>query len=216
MSDWLVEPDHPSLAGAHGDRINKPDYPDRLAWNAYRTLALWDPDVWVPSLLESACGEVNPLSTREWADARVDLWRTGADMVGAVDVTLDGVECFVVVECTTMNDATVEHLGAGVGRALDVAVPDGRQAGFVLVVPETADRLAVNVEELWDLDRLREVVGEREGLSVDALSRAIGWVTWRDVGRLALDLAEESDALRAEQAHQLATELQLTFPGIEL
>ena len=65
---WLAEPEHPALAGPGVVRINDPHRPDRLAWNAFRTLALWNTDGWVPSLLELACGDRNPLSPLEWGE----------------------------------------------------------------------------------------------------------------------------------------------------
>ena len=51
ISDWLVEPDHPALAGEGAARVADPDRPDRMTWNTFRTLAAWNTDVWVPALL---------------------------------------------------------------------------------------------------------------------------------------------------------------------
>ena len=51
----------------------------------------------------------------------------------------------------------------------------------------------------------------------DALTGAVGWVTWHELGELALDLAEEEeDSLRADQVHLLVTQLQDRFPDIDL
>ena len=35
-------------------RIDDPRRPDRLAWNAFRTLAEWNSDVWVPAPTKGA------------------------------------------------------------------------------------------------------------------------------------------------------------------
>ena len=55
------------------------------------------------------------------------------------------------------------------------------------------------------------------GDDLDALTDAVGWVTWHELGELALDLAEEEeDSLRADQVHLLVTQLQDRFPDIDL
>jgi hypothetical protein len=54
-----------------------------------------------------------------------------------------------------------------------------------------------------------------EGVEVTGDGRT-GWLTWAELGTVALDLAEEGDELRGEQVHRLVDELQERFPGIEL
>ena len=41
-------------------------------------------------------------------------------------------------------------------------------------------------------------------------------MTWADLAALALDLAEEADPIRDEMVHLLITELQRTFPQLEV
>lgn len=210
-AEWLVEPTHPDLTRPVATRVNDARWPDRLTWNTFRLLAEWETDVWVPSLLEAACGDVNPLSSREWSGAAVNVWGTELDLTDNADVALDGVECFVVVETSFRDDLPLDHLTAGLTRALDVAQADARQAGYVVVTPTSQPDFG----PLLDPEGLTGILSDRPGLDPGAVSRAIGWVTWRDLGALVLDLAEEADPLRAEQAHRLVTELQETFPGIE-
>src|SRR4051812_28231840 len=76
--DWLVDPQHPALSSPGADRIADGNYPDRLTWNAFQTLAEWDTDVWVPRLIEIALGGDLPIVEMEWGDATVELWKTGA------------------------------------------------------------------------------------------------------------------------------------------
>ena len=78
MSDWLADPTHPSLDTPIADRLNDATLPDRLTWNAFRTLAQWNTDVWVPGLLEVALGADNNFSGLDWAEATVEVWRIGA------------------------------------------------------------------------------------------------------------------------------------------
>src|SRR5438270_8499230 len=103
MTDWLSDPEHPALSSPAAERLNDPARPDRLAWNAFRTLALWNTDVWVPSFLESAIGDDNVLSGLEWSGASVELWLTHLALDDATDVVVDGPEALVVV-LATLND----------------------------------------------------------------------------------------------------------------
>src|SRR5687767_4629640 len=132
---WLVAPDHPDLAGQGADRINDPDRPDRLAWNAFRTLAEWNSDVWVPSLLEGALGPDNPLSGLQWGEAEVAMWRTASDRHDVADVVVRGPDAVVLVSCTLRADPDLDELSGGVQRALDLQRTEGAGAAFVLVVP---------------------------------------------------------------------------------
>jgi hypothetical protein len=190
-SSWLVDAENPLLTDAAMARVADEARPDRLAWNAFRTLALWDTDVWVPRLLQIACGDASPLPALEWAGGSVLPWATGMPLEHTADVVLDGPEAVVVAGATFSTDLALGELKAGVGPALG-GLQAGRQTGLVVVIPpDVADSAAAP-----------------EG---DA-----GWLTWRDLGVLALDLAEESDELRAEQVHRLVGELQDRFPGVGL
>jgi hypothetical protein len=53
-------------------------------------------------------------------------------------------------------------------------------------------------------------------LAYDLLAPGMGDVTWLDLGRLALDLAEEAELEPAESVRRLVTELQQRFPGAQL
>jgi hypothetical protein len=209
--EWLVEPAHPDLDHPNVDRLNDAKLPDRLAWNAFRTLSEWDTDTWIPAFLEIACGVPNPLSNKEWSGARVVMWGSGLDLDGTADVLLAGSEAVVIVEASYRDDVPTEHAIAGVRRALELA-DHHRQAGYVLVSPDRplALRRRPRPEEL------AAALGDQGGLNFDALARAVGWTSWRDIGRLALDLAEEVDDLRDELVHRLVTELQVLFPGLAL
>ncbi|MCU1463473.1 MAG: hypothetical protein JWO37_3548 [Acidimicrobiales bacterium] len=212
--DWVVEPAHPQLQGSPKvDRINDPKLADRLTWNTFRTLSEWDTDAWIPAMLEIACGVPNPLSGKEWGDARVEMWGSGLDLVDTADVLLDGPEAVVVVEASYRDDLPPDHAIAGLRQAFAVADQHHhRQAGYVMVSPDRPRSLRDQVTQ----QQLESEFGGRPGLDVGALSRAIGWISWRDLGRLALDLAEEADDLRDELVHRLVTELQVLFPGIEI
>lgn len=186
---WLVDAENPLLTEHVLARLDSPDRPDRLAWNAFRTLALWDTDIWVPRLLEVAFGPGGPLAQLEWAGASVLPWATGLDLEDAVDIVVDGPEGVVVFAATLLSDLAVDALGAAALGAVTAGDGPERPAELVVVVPPDAG---------------------------SAEPDATGWLTWRDLGTLALDLAEEGDELRAEQVHRLVGDLQDRFPGIEL
>jgi hypothetical protein len=189
-SNWLVDAENPLLTAAAMARVDDEGRPDRLAWNAFRTLALWDTDVWVPRLLQIACGDASPLPALEWAGGSVLPWATGLPLEHTADVVLDGPEAVVVAGATFRTDLSLAELRAGVGPAMGDTLQGGRQTGLMVVVPpDAADHAA----------------------AVDT-----GWLTWRDLGVLALDLAEESDELRSEQVHRLVGDLQDRFPDVEL
>ena len=213
---WLAEPGHPALAAPIADRVNDPALPDRLAWNAFRTLAAWNTDVWIPSFLEVAMGEDNALSGLEWGDAVVDLWRSGRHLTDAVDVLLDGPEALVLVECTFKDVLTPEHLGEGAEAALGLSERGDRMAGYVLIGPGVDEAEADRVRDALAADLLDLPPGEGHGLRPEAIEHIAGWTTWADLGALTLDLAEEADPLRAEMAHLLVTELQEQYPGIDV
>jgi hypothetical protein len=208
---WLMEPDHPDLARPEAERINEPWRPDRLAWNTFRTLAQWNTDVWIPSLLEQACGRDNPVSPVEWADASVTFWTSAGDRRDAVEIGLEGRDAFVLVEATFQDVVEPDELAAGADRALDHAGL-GRQGAFILVVPPTSD-LTSRFDDLMTAELIDPEGRAGHGLRPEALARVSGCLTWADLGALALDLAEEGDPLRREQVHQLVTQLQEKFPG---
>ena len=192
---WLVDAENPLLTEPVLARMDDTTRADRLAWNTFRTLALWETDVWVPRILGIACGEGPPLAAVEWSGASVVPWAAGLELDGVTDVVLDGPEALVVVGATL---ATTFPAGdpAGEPPALLQVVADAageaREAGFLVVVAPGAD-----------------------GVDVTGDGRT-GWLTWAELGTVALDLAEEGDELRGEQVHRLVDELQQRFPGIEL
>jgi hypothetical protein len=202
---WLVDPEHPALASPAAEGINDPGRPDRLAWNAFRTLAAWNTDVWVPSLLETAISSVNSLSGAEWSDAEVALWRSTPSAGDAVDVTIEGPQCIVVVEATLTPVVDFDRFIQGIDRAQSEGAAVGKLSGFVALTPELDEALLARLADLAAAD-----------LEGGGPSGVAGWITWREVGRLALDLAEEADPMRAEEVHRLVTQLQATFPGIEV
>src|SRR5205085_8029243 len=131
----------PLLDDAHLVRVADARRPDRLAWNTFRTLGLWNTDTWVPALLEIALGEENRLSPLEWADANVVPWGAGVPGDDVCDVVLDGPEAYVVVVCSLTNQLTPEALAAGAIDALDGSLRGAREAGVVVVTPTTVDDL---------------------------------------------------------------------------
>ena len=189
-STWLVDAENPLLTEPVLARIGDPTRADRLAWNTFRTLALWETDVWVPRILGIACGEGTPLSAVEWSGASVVPWAAGLELDGVTDVVLDGPEALVVVGATLAAEFPVSEPSALVEIVAEAA--GSREAGFLAVVGPGA-----------------------EGLEATGDGRT-GWLTWTELGTVALDLAEEGDELRGEQVHRLVDQLQQRFPGSEL
>jgi len=211
-SEWLIDAADPLLDDVHLARIAAGGRPDRLAWNTFRTLALWNTDTWVPAALEIALGEENRLSPLEWADASVTPWGAGVPGDEVCDVVLDGPEAYVVVVCALTTDLTPEALAAGAIDALDGSVHGGREAGLIVVTPTAVD----------DLDERLRIAAEVElhdgRLASDLLEGAMGGLTWPDLGRLALDLAEEGDpdVAPVEQVRQLVLEIEAVAPNENL
>jgi hypothetical protein len=135
MSDWLVDAENPLLTAVALARVDDPSRPDRLAWNAFRTLALWETDVWVPRLLDVACGPDNPLTGLEWSGTSVVPWATGAAFDDAVDVVLDGPEALVVVLASLVRELGPDQVRAGVREVLTATSPSAKAGGVVLVLP---------------------------------------------------------------------------------
>ena len=197
---WLVDAENPLLTESALTRVDDPRRPDRLAWNAFRTLALWETDVWVPRLLDVACGPDNPLSALEWSGTSVVPWATQVAVDDAVDVLLDGPEALVVAVATLSADLGVDALRAVAAEAVAGSSPGGKEAGFVAVLPPDAGGAEPPLHEA----------------ASELPDGAVGWLTWRDLGALAVDLAEEGDELRAAQAHRLVSDLQAQFPDLDL
>lgn len=188
---WLVDAENPLLTEPVLARMDDATRADRLAWNTFRTLALWETDVWVPRLLGIACGEGTPLAAVEWSGASVVPWAAGLELDGVTDVVLDGPEALVVVGATLAAGFPAGE-PPGLLEIVTEAAGASREAGFLAVIAPGAD--AVDVTD--------------DGRT--------GWLTWAELGTVALDLAEEGDELRGEQVHRLIDELQQRFPGIEL
>ena len=72
--EFLADAQNQALTSDEMARMADPTKPDRLAWNTFRTLALWETDIWIPRLLDIGLDFPNPLSEHEWAGASVQLW----------------------------------------------------------------------------------------------------------------------------------------------
>ena len=188
---WLVDAENPLLTEPVLARMSDAGRADRLAWNAFRTLALWETDVWVPRILGIACGEGTPLAALEWSGASVVPWAAGLELDGVTDVVLDGPEALVVVGATLAADFPPDE-PPGLLQVVAEVAGDAREAGFLAVVAPGSGG----------------VEGTDDGRT--------GWLTWAELGTVALDLAEEGDELRGEQVHRLIDQLQQRFPGIQL
>ena len=93
---FLADPQNPALNSATMMLIGDTSRPDRVAWNTFRTLALWDTDVWVPRLLDIGLGGDHPVADVEWSGASVQLWATGLELDRSADLLIDGPEALVV------------------------------------------------------------------------------------------------------------------------
>ena len=204
---FLADPQNPALNSATMMLIGDERRPDRLAWNAFRTLALWQTDAWVPRLLDVGLGGERDIEDVEWEGASVQLWATGLELDSGVDVLIDGPNALVIC-VATLNSApgSGEARAAMLKLASDAAL-GGRQPAFLAVVPTREDE--------GQLQALLEQAASGDDL--DALTGSVGWVTWRELGEIALDLAEEEeDSLRADQVALLVDQLQARFPDIDL
>lgn len=212
--NWLIDADDPLMADDKLARVADEQRPDRLAWNTFRTLGLWEPDAWVPGLLEMACGDDNPLSPHEWSGTQVVPWSTELPGTDLCPVVLDGPEAYVVVACSTVADPSQEELRAAAMAALDGSLAGGRDVGLVVVVPPGAPLEGIDARIRVAADV--ELHGGR--MAYELLEGAAGELTWADLARLALDLIEEADPDTAptQQVHRLVTEIQQQYPGIEI
>ena len=202
---FLADPQNPALDSATMMLVGDGARPDRLAWNTFRTLALWDTDAWVPRLLDIGLGGDHPVADVEWSGASVQLWATGLECDRCTDVVIDGPEALVVGLATVdPGPPSGETRGAMVKTVSDAG---GRQPAFLAIVPTRDDEAQLQAA----------LEAAAVGDDLDALTGAVGWVTWHELGELALDLAEEEeDSLRADQVHLLVTQLQDRFPDIDL
>jgi len=207
---WLVDIESPLLTDTALLRIDDPARPDRLTWNTFQTLALWDSDTWVPRFVELACGEGTPLQALEWSGSAVRPWGASLAVPDAADVVIDGPEALIVVVATLRTDPPVDELRAAVGEAVAHTLRPDKQVGFVIVAPPGTPDLGPWLE-VDDDDAASE-----EGLVVEWLPGASGWITWHDVSELVLDLAEEADELRGEAVHRLVSQVQEQFPAADL
>jgi len=204
--EFLADAQNPALTSDELARMADPAKPDRLAWNAFRTLALWESDVWIPRLLDVGLDVPNPLSEQEWSGASVQLWATGLELDRGTDVLLDGPEALAIAVAYLDPVPPSAEIRGAMAKVVSDASLGGRQPGFLAVVPSREDE-----------SQLESVLEQAaSGDEFDVLTDAVGWVTWHELGELALDLAEESDPLRDDQVHLLMTQLQRRFPEIDL
>ncbi len=204
---FLADPQNPALNSATMMRVGDPQRPDRLAWNTFRTLALWDTDVWVPRLLDIGLGGDHPVADVEWSGASVQLWATGLELDQGSDVLIDGPEALVVCVATVVAAPMSGELRGAMTKAVSDAALGGRKPAFLAVVPRRDDEAQLQAA----------LEAAAAGDEFDALTDAVGWVTWHELGELALDLAEEEeDSLRADQVHLLVTQMQDRYPDINL
>jgi hypothetical protein len=205
--EFLADPQNPALNSVTMNRIGDDSRPDRLAWNTFRTLAEWQTDAWVPRVLDIGLGVPNPLSEHEWSGSSVQLWATGLDLDNGSDVLIDGPEALIVGLATFDPVPPSAEMRGAMLKAVSDASLGGRPAAFLAVVP--------NRDDETQLQSALEAAASGDGL--DALTGAVGWITWHELGEVALDLAEEEeDSLRADQVSLLVDQLQKQFPDIDL
>ena len=204
---FLADPQNPALNSATMMLVGDDSRPDRLAWNTFRTLALWQTDAWVPRLLDIGLGGDHPIEEIEWEGADVKLWATGLDLDSGVDVLIDGPNALLICVATLQPAPPSGETRGAMLKAVSDAALGGRKPAFLAVVPTRDDEA--------QLQAALEAAASGDGL--DALTGSVGWVTWHELGELALDLAEEEeDSLRADQVALLVDQLQDRFPDIEL
>ena len=204
---FLADPQNPALNSATMMLIGDESRADRLAWNTFRTLALWQTDAWVPRLLDVGLGGEKAIEGVEWEGASVQLWATALELDRSTDVLVDGPEALVVALATVDPGPPSGETRGAMVKAVSDAGLGGRQPAFLAIVPTRDDEA--------QLQAALEAAASGDDLST--LTDAVGWVTWHELGELALDLAEEEeDSLRADQVHLLVNQLQDRFPDIDL
>lgn len=210
--EWLIDADDPALTDGRMADVADPDRPDRLAWNTFRTLGLWNTEAWAPRLLEIACGERSRLAVAEWDGGQVVPWADDLPGRELCDVGLIGPASYVVLACTLDASVPLEHLRAAAIAALDGSLHGARDAGLVVVAPPGSYDLRARLEEATDIEL-------HEGRTAfQLLDGALGWISWPELGTLAADLVDENDADTelVEPVHLLITELQARFPAEEI
>ncbi|MFP5317653.1 MAG: hypothetical protein ACLGI2_05090 [Acidimicrobiia bacterium] len=210
--EWLMDADDPALTDGRMAAVADPARPDRLAWNALRTLALWNTEAWAPRLLEIACGEGSRLAVVEWDGGAVVPWATDLPGDDMCDVALVGPAAYVVLACTFDAGVSLEQLRAAAMAALDGSLHEGREAGLVVVAPPDSYDLRERLEQATDVEL-------HEGRTAfELLDGALGWISWPELGALAADLVEEtrSDNELNETVHRLITDIQARFPAEEI
>lgn len=210
--EWLIDAGDPVLTDGRMEAVADPARPDRLAWNTFRTLGLWNTEAWAPRLLEIACGEESRLAIVEWDGGEVLPW--AADLPGdeLCAVALVGPAAYVVLACTFDAGVSLEQLRAAAMAALDGSLVEGREAGLVVVAPPDSYDLRERLERATDVEL-------HEGKSAfELLDGALGWISWPELGTLAADLVEEnsSDNELNEAVHRLITDIQARFPAEEI
>jgi len=204
---FLADPQNPALNSATMMLVGDDGRPDRLAWNTFRTLALWQTDAWVPRLLDIGLGGEHPIEDVEWEGADVRLWATGLELDSGVDVLIDGPNALLICVATLQPAPPSGETRGAMLKAVSDAALGGRKPAFLAVVPTRDDEA--------QLQAALEAAASGDGL--DALAGSVGWVTWHELGELALDMAEEEeDGLRADQVALLVDQLQDRFPDIDL
>ena len=184
--EWLIDADDPVLTDGRMAAVADPARPDRLAWNTFRTLALWNTEAWAPRLLEIACGEESRLAVVEWDGGEVVSW--AADLPGddLCDVALVGPAAYVVLACTFDAGVSLEQLRAAAMAALDGSLEEGREAGLVVVAPPDSYDLRERLEQATD-------VTLHEGRSAfELLDGALGWISWPELEILLTLLGESA------------------------
>ena len=210
--EWLIDADDPLLTDGRLTQVADTSRPDRLAWNTFRTLGLWNTEAWAPRLLEIACGEESRLAVAEWDGGEVVPW--AADLPGRdiCDVALVGPVSFVVLACTLDAGVSLEDLRAAAMAALDGSLDQARDAGLVVVAPPGSYDLRERLEQATDIEL-------HEGKTAfELLDGAMGWISWPELGTLAADMVEEnrSDTELNEPVHRLITDIQARFPAEEI
>jgi hypothetical protein len=204
---FLADPQNPALNSATMTRIGDSGRPDGVAWNTFRTLALWDTDVWVPRLLDIGLGGDHPVADVEWSGASVQLWATGLELDNGADILVDGPEALVIGVATLDQAPPSGEIRGAMAKVVSDAALGGRKPAFLAVVPTRDDEAQLQAA----------LEAAAAGDDLNALTGSVGWVTWHELGELALDLAEEEeDSLRADQVALLVDQLQDRFPDIDL
>lgn len=192
---WLVEGPGP---GASDEAA--------VAWEVFRTLALWNADVWVPAMLDRACGEGTELAAVDWGPGSVTPMGPELRFEGITALAVECPQAVVVVAATLRPHVTEEELREGMLAALEASMAGGRLAAMIVASPDHTTGLArLDRAGEWELAN-----GQPLGDEIDAL----GWTSWSDLLGLAIDLAEEADGGRADAVRRTVADLQATAPGL--